>query len=101
MDELQELEKKRAQREELLRQKEVELMAHRADEEKQYAREISRIKAQAAKPDGNFKMVVNKSVVHLAGGGNKFAELAGAFDKVEQNIKEQLLALKKIIHDNC
>lgn len=55
MDELQELEKKRAQREELLRQKEVELMAHRADEEKQYAREISRIKAQAAKPDGNFK----------------------------------------------
>ena len=52
MEELRDLEKKRAKQEEMLRQKEVELMSHRAEKEKEYSKEISRIKAQMSKPEG-------------------------------------------------
>lgn len=52
MDELRDLEKKRAKQEEIMRQKEVELMSHRAENDKEYSKEIMRIKAQMSKPEG-------------------------------------------------
>ena len=86
-----------------MRQKEVELMSHRAENDKEYSKEIMRIKAQMSKPEGYFfKVVCNwNAKCYLGDSGTKLAKFAAEFNKVELSIKTQLESLKKMLNDIC